>query len=354
MANFNESIVEEAALAWLASLGYTVTHGGTIAPGEPAAERADYREVVLVGRLRAALVSLNPQASPEALAEALRLVLAAGAPDLLAANRDFHALLTRGIAVETLRDGEVRGEHLRLLDFDRPGANDWLAVNQFTIVEGRVERRPDIVLFVNGIPLAIVELKNAADPQATIWKAWQQLQTYQRQLPTFFAYNAVQVISDGIEARLGTLGTPRERFLPWKTIDGEEPAAPTENQLEVLLKGVCEPGRFLDLLRSFIVFEDDGVTIAKKIAAYHQFHAVRKALDATKRAAGPEGNRRGGVVWHTQGSGKSLTMVFFAGKLIRDPALRNPTLVILTDRIDLDDQLFGTFARCQGLLGQEP
>ena len=354
MAKFDESIVEEAALAWLASLGYTVTHGGTLAPGEPAAERADYRAVILAGRLRTALQRLNPAASPEALAEAYRLVANASAPDLMGANRAFHRLLTEGVTIETLRDGAARGELVRLVDFDDPAANDWLAVNQYTVVEGPIERRPDVVLFLNGLPLAIVELKNAADPQVTIWKAWQQLQTYQRQLPTFFTYNAIQIISDGIEGRLGTLGTPRERFLPWKTIDGDEPAAPTANQLEVLLKGVCEPGRFLDLLRNFIVYEDDGATVTKKVAAYHQFHAVRKALAATERAAGPGGNRRGGVVWHTQGSGKSLTMVFFAGKLIRDPALRNPTLVILTDRIDLDDQLFGTFARCSQLLRQEP
>ena len=355
IARFNESVVEQAALVWLDFLGYEVVYGPTIAPGEPLAERTDPREVVLVERLSAALVSLNPEASPEALAEAQRLVTSASAPDLMVANRDFHTLLTRGIAVETLRDGEPRGELVRLVDFDRPSVNDLLAVNQLTIVEGRIERRPDIVIFVNGIPLAIIELKNAASAQATIWKAWQQLQTYQRQLPTFFTYNAVQVISDGIEARLGTLGTPRERFLPWKTIDGEEPAGPTENQLEVLLKGVFEPGRFLDLIRSFIVFEDDGATITKKIAAYHQFHAVRKALVSTTRAAAIGGNRRGGVVWHTQGSGKSLTMVFFAGKLINDDeVMKNPTLVILTDRIELDDQLFGTFARCEGLLGQEP
>ncbi len=354
MAGFTESVVEEAALAWFASLGYTVIHGGTIAPGEPQAERDDYREVLLADRLRAALARLNPAASADALAEAFRLVAQAGAPDLMQANRAFHRLLTEGVAVEVVRDGEARGELVRLVDFDDPSANDWLAVNQYTIVESQVERRPDVVLFVNGIPLAIIELKNASDAQATIWKAWQQLQTYQRQLPTFFAYNAVQIISDGLDARLGTLDTPRERFLPWKTIDGDEPAAPTENQLEVLLKGVFAPARFLDLLRNFIVFEDDGATLTKKVAAYHQFHAVRKALDTTKRAAGPDGNRRGGVVWHTQGSGKSLTMVFFAGKLIREPALANPTLVVVNDRIDLDDQLFGTFARCHNLLRQVP
>ncbi len=354
VSKFNESVIEQAALVWLDYLGYSVVFGPSIAPGEAQCERGDYREVLLIDRLRAALVSLNPTASPEALAEAFRLIAAASAPDLMAANRAFHKILTEGVSVETLHDGAARGELVRLVDFDNPTANDFLAVNQFTIVEGQIERRPDIVLFVNGLPLAIIELKNAADAQATIWKAWQQLQTYQLQLPTFFTYNTVQVISDGIEARLGTFNTPRERFLPWKTVDGDEPAAPTANQLEVLLKGVFEPGRFLDLLRNFIVYEDDGATVTKKVAAYHQFHAVRKALDTTERAAGPGGNRRGGVVWHTQGSGKSLTMVFFAGKLIRDPAMRNPTLVILTDRIDLDDQLFGTFARCHGLLRQEP
>ncbi|HET8630861.1 MAG TPA: type I restriction endonuclease subunit R [Thermomicrobiales bacterium] len=354
LTKFTESIVEEAALAWLADLGYEVVFGPDIAPGEPTAERADYREVVLAGRLRAALARLNPGAAPDALAEAFRQITQAGGPSLVRANQAFHRWLTEGIEVELLRDGEPRGEHVRLGDFADPAANDWLAVNQYTVVEGRRERRPDVVVFVNGLPLAVIELKNAADEQATIWKAWQQLQTYQQQLPRLFTYNALQVISDGVEARLGTLHTPKERFLPWKTITGDELEPPTANQLEVLLKGVFEPARFLDLIRGFVVFEDDGATVEKKVAAYHQFHAVRRAVATTLRAAAPEGSRRGGVVWHTQGSGKSLTMVFFAGKLVVHPALANPTLVVLTDRTDLDDQLCGVFARCAQLLRQTP
>jgi type I restriction enzyme R subunit len=244
---------------------------------------------------------------------------------------------------------------VRLVDFARIEANDWLAVNQFTVIEGQHNRRADIVLFVNGLPLAVVELKNPADEDADVWKAFNQLQTYKAQIPSLFAFNEALVISDGLTARIGSLTSDKERFMPWRTIAGEELAPSTTLELEVLLCGIFERGRFLDLLRSFVVFEDDGGgMLVKKLAGYHQFHAVTKAVAATIMASSPDGDRRAGVVWHTQGSGKSLTMAFYAGRIILEPAMKNPTLVVITDRNDLDDQLFGTFARCQELLRQTP
>ena len=351
---FTEDVVEQAALVWLEAQGYAVAYGPTLAPGEPGAERERYEEAVLPGRVEAAIERLNPGASAEARAEALRVVRAQGGPDLMEANRGAHRLLTDGVEVETMDGGQVRGEQLRLVDWDDPGANDLLAVNQFTVKEGPVERRPDVVVFVNGLPLAVSELKNAADAKATVWKAWQQLQTYQSQVPSLFVWNEVQVISDGVEARLGTVRTPRERFLPWKTVDGEALAEPGDNALEVLVRGAFAPRRFLDLVRRFVAYEADEGGTVKKVAAYHQYHAANKAVAATLKASGVNGSRRGGVVWHTQGSGKSLTMAFFAGKLIGEPALENPTIVVLTDRTDLDGQLFGTFSRVADLFRQTP
>jgi len=262
-----------------------------------------------------------------------------------------------------------------LIDFDDPEANEWLAVNQFTVIEGQHNRRPDVVVFVNGLPLGVIELKNAADEQADIWTAFRQIQTYQQQIPSLFVHNAVLVVSDGLEARIGTISADRERFMPWRTVGGQDLAPATMPQLEVLLRGVFDKRRFLDLIRYFIVFEDDGSTVVKKMAGYHQFHAVRVAVDETLRAVGAwsgddqrelgryyakrqpggtPGDKRVGVVWHTQGSGKSLTMAFYAGRLVLEPAMENPTLVVLTDRNDLDDQLFGTFSRCSELLRQKP
>ena len=269
--------------------------------------------------------------------------------------------------------GTIRGAPVRMFDFEQPSNNDWLVVNQFTVVESNHERRPDIVLFVNGLPLAVVELKNPADEDATVRSAWQQLRTYQAELPSLFTFNAVLAVSDGVEARLGTLTAGWEWFKPWRTISGEELAPVFLTQLQVAIEGAFEKRRFLALLRDFIVFEDDGGgRLAKKMAGYHQFHAVETAVGETLRAAelrvreergryesgrkpgGNPGDRRIGVVWHTQGSGKSLTMAFYAGRIIREPAMANPTVVVLTDRNDLDDQLFGTFARCRDLLRQPP
>ncbi|HEV8262120.1 MAG TPA: HsdR family type I site-specific deoxyribonuclease, partial [Burkholderiales bacterium] len=367
--------MEDAALAWLDALGYTVLHGPDIAVGMLGAERSDpnYRDVVLDRRLRQALVRLNPDLPPEALEDAYRKLTRADAPSLIERNRALHRMLVDGVTVEYRRkDGSIAGVQARVLDFAAPENNDWLAVNQFTVSEGQHTRRPDVVLFVNGLPLAVIELKNPADENATVWSAFQQLQTYQAQISTLFASNAALIISDGVQARIGALGAGKEWFKPWRTITGREDAAAKLAELQVVLEGVFEKRRFLDLVRYFIVFEDEGGgKLTKKMAGYHQFHAVNVAVEETLRAAkvaaeplgryesgrqagGEEGDRRVGVVWHTQGSGKSLTMAFYAGRVILHPAMANPTLVVLTDRNDLDDQLFGTFARCRDLLRQPP
>ncbi len=353
MSAINEALVEEATLTWLERLGYRV-HSETYGGGRSfPPERESYAEVAFTDILRAALHRIDPDSTPDAIDEAIRQVLTASGPSLIQANRGFHSLLANGVAVDVLRDGEVRGERVQLIDFDHPERNDFRVINQFTVIDHK-ERRPDVVVFVNGIPLAIIELKNLADEQATIEKAWNQFQTYQQDLPTFFTYNAIEVVSDGVQARMGGITTPFERAMAWKTVDGYELVPETANQLETLIKGVFEKRRFLDLIRSFIVFEDDGQTVVKKIAGYHQYHAVNKAIERAVEASAPNGDHKGGVVWHTQGSGKSLTMLFFAGKLILEPAMANPTIVMLTDRNDLDGQLFLTFSRGSGLLRQTP
>jgi type I restriction enzyme R subunit len=378
MTSFTESVVEQAALAWLESVGWQIAHGPDIAPDTPGAERADYGEVVLAQRLRDALARLNPALPADAIEEAFRKLTRPEGADLVQRNRALHRLLVDGVTVEYRdADGQVRGAQAQVIDFDEVQANDWLAVNQFTVVENKHTRRPDLVLFINGLPLVVLELKNAAKEEATIWTAFQQLQTYKAETPALFASNDLLVVSDGVEARAGTLTAGREWFKPWRTISGETLADPHVPQLQVVTEGLLAPRRLLDLVRDFIVFEDDGGgRIAKKMAGYHQFHAVQVAVRETLRAAelaradevaeaggryeagrkpgGKPGDRRVGVVWHTQGSGKSLTMAFYAGRIIREPAMENPTLVVLTDRNDLDDQLFGTFSRCSELLRQPP
>jgi type I restriction enzyme R subunit len=377
---FTESIVEDAALAWLEALGYGVLHGPDIAAGELAAERGDpnYRDVLLERRVRQALRRLNPDLPPEAFEDAWRKLTRVDAPSLVERNRAVHRMLVDGVNVEYRRkDGSIAGAQAGVIDFAAPENNDWLAVNQFTVSEGQHQRRPDIVLFVNGLPLAVIELKNPADEEATIWTAYRQLQTYQAQIPSIFATNVALIISDGVQARIGTLGAGKEWFKPWRTIAGVQDAAPTMSELQVVLEGVFEQRRFLNLVRHFVAFEDEGQgKLIKKMAGYHQFHAVNVAVEETLRAArhaaehraaealghyksghqpgGEPGDRRVGVVWHTQGSGKSLTMAFYAGRVILHPTMANPTIVVLTDRNDLDDQLFGTFARCRDLLRQDP
>ena len=379
MTTITEADVEQAALAWLSGLGWGVAHGPDIAPDAPGAERTDYGQVILARRLRDALALLNPGLPAEALDDAFRRLTRPEGATLEARNRSFHRMLVDGVTVEyRAQSGAIRGAQAHVIDFDKPANNHWRAVNQFTVTENKNNRRPDVVLFVNGLPLGVIELKNPADEDATIWSAWQQLQTYKADLPSLFSMNEMLMVSDGTQARIGTLTAGREWFKPWRTITGEKLADPHMTELQVMLEGVCAPRRFLALVRDFIVFEDDGSgALAKKMAGYHQFHAVRVAVGETLRAAelrrattgmaedddgyesgrkpgGEPGDRRIGVVWHTQGSGKSLTMAFYAGAIVREQAMENPTVVVLTDRNDLDDQLFGTFSRCQDILRQTP
>jgi type I restriction enzyme R subunit len=378
----NESTIEDAALTWFGELGYAVGHGPQIAPGEPEAERDSFGDVVLVGRLREAIYRLNPAIPEDAQEEALRKILRVATGSLVPSNRAFHQMLRDGVDVEYSRpDGSIKGDKARLIDFIHVDSNDWFVVNQFTVIESQHNRRPDVIVFINGLPLALIELKNAADEESTIWSAYAQLQTYKAEVPSLLQYNAALVVSDGLQARLGSLTANQEWFKVWRTIDGQGDAPKTALELETLVRGVFERQRFLDLLQHFIVFEEDADTgaVHKIIAGYHQFHAVNAAVEETVRASGlnatglvrenPEspgvywagkmlggkpGDRRAGVVWHTQGSGKSFTMLFFAARVIREPAMQNPTLVVLTDRNDLDDQLFGQFQRCHDILGQMP
>ena len=379
MTTINESTVEAATLEWLAEIGWQTAHGPSIAPDMPDAERTDYAQVVLERRVRSALAQLNPELTGEALEDAFRKLTHPEGATLEARNREFHRMLANGVGVQyRAGDGAIRGAQAQVVDFDDARNNDWLAVNQFTVTEGQNNRRPDVVLFVNGLPLGIIELKNPTDEDATVWTAWQQLQTYKAELPALFSMNGALFVSDGTQARIGSLTAGKEWFKPWRTISGESLADAQLTELEVMLRGVCLPQRFLALIRDFTVFEDDGSgALVKKMAGYHQFHAVQNAVRETLRAArsqqeytetdeargvyetgrrpgGEPGDRRIGVVWHTQGSGKSLTMAFYAGAIVREPAMENPTIVVLTDRNDLDDQLFGTFSRCRDLLRQDP
>src|SRR4051812_38190199 len=371
-----ESIVEEASLHWLAELGYAVEQALHLAPGEAAAERRTFADVVLSGRLTSAVARLNPTIPSEAQDEALRRLLRHDAPSLVGNNRACHQMLRDGVPVEYRRDdGSIAGDQVRLIDFDNPDANDWLAVNQFTVIEGQNNRRPDIVVFINGLPLGIIELKIPEDTDKWFAAAYNQIQTYKQEIPSLMHYNEVTVISDGLEARLGSLTANQEWFKVWRTIEGEFDAPKTALELETLVRGVFEKRRFLDLIRNFIVYEDDPDTgaVHKLMAGYPQVHAGKAAVDETIRATGKdktseaegtywagkmqggaEGDRRVGVIWHTQGSGKSLSMLFYAGCIIEEPAMKNPTLVFLTDRNDLDDQLFGQFQRCHEILRQTP
>jgi type I restriction enzyme R subunit len=353
---FSESVIEQAALAWLESIEYSAVFGLYIAPDGRFSERENYGQVVLIRRLQQSLITLNPKVPTVAIEEALRKLTILDSPSLITNNHTIHKYLIEGVPVEyTREDGNISGDYIQVIDFDNPDNNDFLAVNQFTVVENKNERRPDIVIFINGLPLAVIELKNAVDDKATIWTAYNQLQTYKEQIPSLFNYNAVLMISDGLYARVGTLTANKEWFLPWRTIDGEGLDDDHLTQLEVVLKGLFDKQRFLDIIRYYIVFEDiGGGNLVKKMAGYHQFHAVRHAIQSTIRAAKPGGDKRIGVVWHTQGSCKSLTMAFFTGRVVLHKDLENPTIVVITDRNDLDDQLFGTFSRCHELLRQQP
>ncbi len=388
-SRLSENTVEQAALEWLAGLGWQVAHGPDIAPDAARAERAKYTEVVLDARLQSALETINPDMPADGIGEAVRKIIRSESPSLIESNRRFHRMLTDGIDVSYMDEGRQRHGKVWLLDLENLEHNDWLVVDQFTVLAGRSNRRPDIVAFVNGLPLAVIELKNPVDEKATVRRAFNQLQTYKSDIPSLFVYNELLVASDGLEARGGTLTGGWDRFMPWRTVDGKEIAPRGALELEILIKGIFDKRRFLDLALNFVVFEDDGAAIVKKAAAYHQFHAVNKALECTLSACGAHadsellyarfpqqdehdpfaareitdpygpdsdhfGGQRIGVIWHTQGSGKSLLMVFFAGKVIRHPAMQNPTLVIITDRNDLDNQLFGVFSACRDLLRQTP
>ena len=369
MAIFTEADVEQAALAWLESVGWHTAHGPDLIPNG----RADYGSVILETRLRDTIARLNPELPAEAWNDAFTKLTRPAGSNLVTRNREFHRMLVNGVTVEYRSDdGAIRGAQARIIDFDNADANDLLVVNQFTVTENQNTRRADIVLFVSGLPLGVIELKKPADPDAGIWDAWNQLQTYKDELPRLFTMNELLMVSDGMQALVGTLTAGREWFKPWRAISGERLADANAPDLQVMLEGVCSPDRLLTLVHDFIVFEDDGANLPiKKMAGYHQFHAVQVAVQETLRAAelqhseprrhelgqrpgGKPGDQRIGVVWHTQGAGKSLSMAFYAGAIARHPAMENPTVVVLTDRNDLDDQLFGTFARCQELLRQEP
>jgi type I restriction enzyme R subunit len=375
---FTESEVEQTAIDWFTGLGYTCAFGPDLACDGVTPERSSYSEVILSSRLRASLSRLNPSIPSSALDDAFKKITLFTSSALLSANRTFHHALVNGVTVEFPLNGRIIGAPIRLFDFENPDNNDWLVVNQFTVIEDRHNRRADVVVFVNGLPLAVLELKNPADPAATIWNAFNQLQTYKAQIPSLMTYNEALVISDGLEARIGSLSADKERFMPWKTVTGAEVANPLTPQLDVLINGFFEKSRFLNYLRHFIVFQDDGRGQPLKImAGYHQFHAVNIALQQTLRARKPltvgaihelphgqylaktvnegkPGDQRIGVIWHTQGSGKSLTMAFYAGRVILQPGMENPTIVVITDRNDLDDQLFNTFSLCSDLLRQSP
>ncbi|RSU64088.1 DEAD/DEAH box helicase [Sphingomonas sp. S-NIH.Pt1_0416] len=355
MISFSEDVVEQASIQILQDLGWNYLHGTVIAPDGVTAERQAFSDVILLPRLEKAVAELNPTLPEAARSEAIRRLMTSETGSLVEENRRIHRLLTDGVPVEYRNgDGRIVGDKVWLIDWAQVEANDWLAVNQFTVVEGSQNRRPDVVLFINGLPLAVLELKNAAAENATIVDAFNQLQTYLAQIPSLFRTNAVLVTSDGIEARIGSLTADQERFMPWRTVTGEDFAHRGQPELETLLRGVFTRENILALIRDFIVFGDGGGGPFKIVAGYHQFHGARKAIREAVSASGPDGDRKIGVIWHTQGSGKSFLMAFFAGLAVKSPELENPTIVVLTDRNDLDDQLASTFSLCRDLLRQNP
>jgi len=354
MALVTEDQVELQSIDWFKDLGYQYVCGYDIAVDGETPERNDYRSVVLKGRLLNTLTRLNPEIPNSAIETALSQLINPNIPALMSCNRQVHSWLTKGVKVTYQEGNETVGKQLKVIDFDNPENNDWLVVNQFTIHGQKQNRRPDVLVFLNGLPLSVIELKNAADENADIWAAYNQLQTYKTDIPDLFNYNTCLVISDGIYARLGSLSANEERFMRWRTIDGVtvDPLG-QHRELETLIKGLFNKEVFLSYLRYFCIFEDDK-TVIKKIAGYHQFHAVQAAVESVVNASGVSGTKKGGVVWHTQGAGKSIEMACLAGRLIAEPRLENPTLVMVTDRQDLDGQLFGVFANACDLLGETP
>ena len=364
MKPITEDKIETFAIEVLQSMGWEYVHGLAIAPGAEQAERENFEQIILVDRLRKSVSVLNPTIPHDAQEQAIQKVLRIYTPELLHNNETFHQLLVEKVKIPYQQDGFERSYEVALMDFENPLNNEFLCVNQYTIVEKNQNKRPDVLLFVNGLPLVVIELKNAADENATMRKAFDQLQTYKSTIQSLFTYNAICVVSDGMECKAGSVSAGYSRFMTWKTADGKKEASRFIPQLEILLKGMLNPSTLLDLVRNFIVFEKSkkedaktGITqieTVKKLAAYHQYYAVNKAVQSSIIASGVNGDKRGGVVWHTQGSGKSLSMVFYSGKLITAPEMQNPTILVITDRNDLDDQLFDTFANSKQLLRQEP
>ncbi|MCC7135416.1 MAG: type I restriction endonuclease subunit R, partial [Nitrosomonas sp.] len=384
MTKLTESAIEELAIKLFEQLGYSHIHAPDIAPDGDHPERTRYDEVLLTSRLEKALQRINPGMTVTVLQTALKEVERIHSPELLSNNETFHRLLTEGVKVSYQQAGNERGDIVWLIDFENPGNNEFVVASQFTVIENNQNKRPDLVVFVNGIPLVVIELKNAIDENTTIKSAFKQLETYKQSIPSLFTYNALLVISDGLEAKAGSLSAGISRFMTWKTADGKVEASHLVSQLETLIKGMLNKKTLLDLVRHFVVFEQSrkedpqtgviSISTVKKIAAYHQYYAVNAAVASTLRAADispdsrimqspasyglpnvaqqPRGDKKAGVVWHTQGSGKSLSMVFYTGKVVL--ALNNPTILVITDRNDLDDQLFDTFAACKQLLRQEP
>ncbi|QOD94080.1 type I restriction endonuclease subunit R [Chryseoglobus sp. 28M-23] len=364
MSNVNEATVEDAALEYLAQLGYQTAWGPSLAPGEPGQERTSFEQVYLQARLRSAVRRINPGVDGALIDEAIVRLGRAESQNPVAENFRVHKLITGGVPVEHRgADGAVRTVRIGLIDYDDPTNNDWVAINQFTIIENGKNRRPDVIVFVNGIPLGLLELKNPTDEHATLKGAWNQLQTYRHDIPSLFLPNAVAVISDGTSAAMSSFTGGFEHFAPWKTVDGRE-VVTNLPALEVLIKGIFDQHRFLDIVRNFVVFSEESVTdkktgqkikaLIKRVTKYHQYWAVNAAVESTVKASGVDGDRRGGVVWHTQGSGKSFEMVFYAAKIMRDPRMQNPTLVFITDRNDLDDQLFGEVFAPAEILPEKP
>ena len=356
MALITEDHLEQQCLEWFKELGYRHVFAPDLDRDGSTPERSDYRKVILTGRLRSALQRLNPGVPASSIESAVLQLANPNVPGLLASNRNFHRWMTQGLPITYMDGNQQVGIRLKVIGFDNSAANDWLVVNQLAIQGTKHNRRPDLVVYLNGLPLAVIELKNPADEKAGIWAAFNQLQTYKQDIPDLFTANVLLVISDGIQARLGSLSADQERFQRWRTIEGvnnEVDPLGAHRDLETLVRGIFDKGRLLEFVRRFCLFEEDG-QIIKKIAAYHQFHAVREAVERVVAASRPDGDKKGGVVWHTQGAGKSIEMACLSGKLLSDPRLENPTLVIVTDRQDLDGQLFGVFAGAGDLLGESP
>ena len=364
MTRITENIIEQSAIEILQLQGWDYINGPEISPEGQSCERENYSQIVLVNRLSTAIAQINPTIPSDAQEAAIQKVLRIASPDLLHNNEAFHRLLVEKVKIPYQEDGYERSHEVSLIDFENPSNNQYLVVNQYTIIENNQNKRPDILLFVNGLPLVVIELKNAASEHADIKSAYQQIQTYKAIIPSLFTYNAICILSDGLECKAGSVSADLSRYMTWKTADGVKEASRFKPQLETLLTGMMKPEILLDLIRNFIVFETSKkedpqtgliqVHTVKKLAAYHQYYAVNKAVASTINASSEMGDKRGGVVWHTQGSGKSLSMVFYSGKLITSPEMKNPTIVVITDRNDLDDQLFDTFASSVQLLRQEP